>query len=169
MRFNLCPDPLLHLGLVAGVVLGQGSHAAEAWLAARKKELLEQGVASILAALVDLKPDTPEAAEEIRKAIGYFQANAVRMDYPQFIARQLPIGSGAIESTCKTLVEERAKGAGMRWDQAGAQAVLSLRAVQRSGRWRAFWKNHPQRRRPTVVARRSATPATVQALKRQAA
>jgi len=158
-----------HLGLVAGVVLGQGSGAAEAWRAARKKELLEHGVAPILVALTDLKPNTPVAAEEVRKAIGYFQTNAARMDYPGFIARQLPIGSGAIESTCKTLVEERAKGAGMRWTLAGAQAVLSLRAVQRSGRWRAFWTNHPQRRRPTVFARRPKELTTAQALARQAA
>src|SRR5258708_6836185 len=64
---------LEHLGLVAGLVLGQGSCAAAVWRAARKKELIEQGVALILAARGDLKPDTPEAAEEIRKAIGYFQ------------------------------------------------------------------------------------------------
>lgn len=160
---------LEHLGLVAGLVLGEGSHAAKAWLAARKKELLEQGVAPVLVALADLKPDTVVAAEEVRKAIGYFQANAVRMDYPQFITQQFPIGSGAIESTCKALVEERVKGAGMRWTQAGAQAVLSLRAVQRSGRWRAFWKNHPQRRRPTVCARRPSKPTTAQVLERKAA
>ena len=160
---------LEHLGWVAGVVLGQGSRAAETWRSARKMELLEQGAAPILVALADLTPDTPEAAEEVRQALGYFRANAARMDYPRFIARQFPIGSGAIESTCKTLVEERAKGAGMRWTPTGAQAVLSLRAVQRSGRWRAFWQNHPQRRRPTVFARRSAKPATVQALEGQAA
>jgi hypothetical protein len=160
---------LEHLGLVARIVLGQGSRATETWLAARKKELLEQGAAPILAALADLEPDTLEAAEEVRKGIGYFQTHAARMDYPQFIARQFPIGSGAIESTCKTLVEERAKGAGMRWTQAGAQAVLSLRAVQRSGRWRAFWKKHPQRRRPTVCARRPTKPTTVQSLERKVA
>lgn len=160
---------LEHLGLVAGVVLGQGSRAAEVWLASCKKELLAQGAAPILAALADLKPDTPEAAEEVRKAIGYFHANAARMDYPRFIARQFPIGSGAIESTCKTLVAERAKGAGMRWTPAGAQAVLSLRAVQRSGRWRPFWKTHPQRRRPPVFVRPPITPTTSQGLTKKAA
>lgn len=160
---------LEHLGVVGGIVLGHGSSAAAAWLAARKTELLQQGAAPILAALADLKPATPEAAEEVRKTLGYFRANAERMEYPRFIARQLPIGSGAIESTCKTLVEERAKGAGMRWSQAGAQAVLSLRAVQRSGRWRAFWQKHPQRRRPTVLARRLPKLTPTQALERTAA
>jgi hypothetical protein len=160
---------LEHLGLVAGLIWGQGSRAATDWQVARKTELLEQGVAPVLVALADLTPDTITAAEEVRKALGYFQVNAARMDYPRFIAQHLPIGSGAIESTCKTLVEERAKGAGMRWTEQGAQAVLSLRAVQRSGRWRTFWDHHPQRRRPTVRARRPETPTTTHLLARKAA
>jgi len=160
---------LEHLGRVAGVVLGSGSLAATKWLTERHQELREQGATPILTALAALKPETPEAAEEVRKAIGYFQTNATRMDYPQFLAQHFPIGSGAIESTCKTLIEERVKGAGMRWTQQGAQAVLSLRAVQRSGRWRAFWQHHPQRRRPTICARRPSNPPTGQTAARKAA
>jgi hypothetical protein len=68
------------------------------------------------------------------------------MDYPRFVARQTPIGSGAVESTCKVLIAARTKGAGMRWSRAGAQALVSLRALHRSGRWDAFWHTQPQRR-----------------------
>lgn len=160
---------LEHLGRVAGVLIGPGSPTAKAWLSDRHRELLEEGVAPVLAALADLKPATLEATEEVRKALGYFQTNAARMDYPRFLAQHVPIGSGAIESACKTLIEERAKGAGMRWTQAGAHAVLSLRAVQRSGRWRAFWKGHPQSRRPTICARRTAKPTTIQTTERKVA
>jgi len=78
------------------------------------------------------------------------------MDYPCFVARHLPIGSGAVESSCKTLIEEREKGAGMRWERGDAQAVATLRALWRSGRWKAFWASHPQCRRPPVVHRPSA-------------
>ena len=160
---------LEHLGLVAGLVLGHGNRAAEAWLAERKTELLAHGTAPILVALADLRPDTSDAAEEVRKAISYFQTHAARMDYPRFIAQHFPIGSGAIESTCKALIEERVKGAGMRWTPTGAQAVLSLRAVQRSGRWRTFWKTHPQRRRPTVCARHHPKTTPLQTSEKQAA
>ena len=58
------------------------------------------------------------------------------MNYPRFVAQQLPIGLGAIESIGKSLIEEREKGAGMRWTEPGAQAVASLRALHRSGDWR---------------------------------
>ena len=67
---------------------------------------------------------------------------------------QLPIGSGVVESANKTLITAREKGAGMRWRGPGAQAVASLRAVHRSGRWDAFWRTQPQRRRPAVFPRR---------------
>jgi hypothetical protein len=160
---------LQHLSVVANAVFGQGSAAAKTWAEPLEKRLLAEGAGPILQALADLPPAETEAREVVRKAIGYFGTNAARMDYPRFVALHLPIGSGAVESGCKTLIEERAKGAGMRWTPAGAQAVLSLRAVQRSGRWRPFWKAHPQRRRPAVFARRHANPSTYQDLERKAA
>ncbi|MBA2450412.1 MAG: hypothetical protein H0V51_20550, partial [Chloroflexi bacterium] len=111
----------------------------------------------VLAALEALAPAAgTETAEEVRKALGYFTTNASRMDYPRFLARQVPIGSGAVECACKTLVQARAKQAGLRWSRAGVQAVLSLRAVHRSGRWDQFWQTRPQRRRPAVFPRRGA-------------
>ena len=143
-----------HLGTVASAVFGQGSQAGAEWLRLRKQHLEEHGPAPVLAALAELRPEEEGAAEEVRKAVGYFTEHAARMDYPTFIALQLPIGSGAIESACKTLIEEREKGAGMRWTKAGAQSVATLRALHKSGRWVAFWKAHPQRRRPAVFPRR---------------
>ncbi len=150
-----------HLGTVATAVLGHGTAAAHAWCEPLKEKLLTAGVAPILEALGDLAPTDPTAAEEVRKALGYFTTNARRMDYPTFLARHLPIGSGAVESSCKTLIEEREKGAGMRWTKGDAQAVASLRALWRSGRWKQFWTTHPQCRRPPV-ARYPATGETLE-------
>lgn len=150
-----------HLWTVANAVYGPGSAAAATWVAPLKRGLLATGVPPVLAALGELHPADPKAAEEVRKARDYFTDHAARMDYPQFIARQLPIGSGVVESANKTLITAREKGAGMRWTRTGAQAVASLRAVHRSGRWDAFWRSHPQRRRPAVAPRRP-RPSTAQ-------
>ena len=143
-----------HLWTVANAVFGTGSAAAAAWVAPLKRRLEQDGVAPGLTALTALEPPGADAADEIRKAQQYFTDQAARMDYPRFVARQLPIGSGVIESANKTLITAREKGAGMRWSRSGAQAVASLRAVQRSGRWEAFWRTHPQRRRAAVFPRR---------------
>ncbi len=135
-----------YLWSVGHALFGAGTAETVCWVEARKDQLYEQGVAPVLAALEASHPPHAEAAEVVRMAHGYFTTQAARMDYPRFVARQFPIGSGAVESTCKSLVEARAKQAGMRWSRAGAQTVLSLRALQRSGRWTRFWQTHPQRR-----------------------
>jgi hypothetical protein len=135
-----------YLWSVGHALFGVGTPEAVRWVEALKDQLYTQGIAPVLAALQASQPGTDDAAEAVRIAHGYFTTQAARMDYPRFVARQFPIGSGAVESTCKSLVEARAKQAGMRWSRPGAQAVLSLRALQRSGCWDAFWRTQPQRR-----------------------
>lgn len=78
-------------------------------------------------------PRGPAAAEALRRERAYVADNAARLDYPRFVDARLPIGSGAVESLCKTLIGARAKGAGMRWTRAGLQAVGALRAVRACG------------------------------------
>ncbi|MDQ2831187.1 MAG: ISKra4 family transposase, partial [Chloroflexota bacterium] len=129
----------------AGRVIFDTPDALAAWAAPLKDALYEQGAPAILAAFDALIPPGPAAAEVLCRERAYFADNATRMDYPRYVAAQLPIGSGAIESLCKTLIEARAKGAGMRWTRAGVQAVATLRAVRASGDWAAFWATHPLR------------------------
>ncbi|MCA1599099.1 MAG: ISKra4 family transposase [Chloroflexi bacterium] len=135
-----------YLWEVGNAVFGAGSARAAGWVQPLKDRLYEQGAAPVLAALHALTPDTDAAV--VRVALGYVTTQAARLDYPRFVARSLPIGSGAVESTCKVLSAARAKGAGMRWNRPGLQAIASLRALQRSGRWDRFWQTHPQRRAP---------------------
>lgn len=142
-----------HLWAVAGAVWGAGTPQASAWAKPLKRRLLEAGVQPVICALEERATAAPHAAEAVRQALGYFTTNAARMDYPTFVDRQFPIGSGAVESAGKLLVAEREKGAGMRWTRAGAQAVATLRALHRSGRWDDFWQTQPQRRRPAVFPR----------------
>jgi len=148
-----------HLWKVANTVFGAGTAPAAAWVEPLKIRLLTAGPAPVLAALHELTPEATRdgAAEELRKARDYFTDHADRMDYPRFVARQLPIGSGGVESACKTLIQAREKQAGMRWSHDGAQVVASLRALHRSGRWDHFWQSQPQRRRPPIVPRPSAS------------
>jgi hypothetical protein len=129
-----------------------------AWVEPLKDALYTQGAGAVLAALdaLALEPAAATAADLLRTTRAYFADNAARMDYPRFVAQRLPIGSGAIESMCKSLIEEREKGAGMRWTGPGAQAVASLRALHRSGDWTAFWPRHPLR--PRAPRARAARP-----------
>lgn len=76
------------------------------------------------------------------EVLGYFANQVHRMDYPTYEANGWYIGSGAVESACKTVVGQRLKGAGMRWGEAGAHAVCHVRALYRSEhtQWTDFWR-----------------------------
>jgi hypothetical protein len=80
-------------------------------------------------------------SEKVAETVGYLEHNAHRMEYPEYLAEGWHIGSGPVESACKTLVGQRLKLAGMRWGEEGSHAVCHLRALYRSekGQWDAFW------------------------------
>ena len=81
-----------------------------------------------------------QVQEKLGKAITYFTNHLEMMDYCGYRADKLPIGSGVTEAACKVIVKERMSGSGMKWKERGAQAVLTLRALIKSGgRWDQFW------------------------------
>jgi len=82
-----------------------------------------------------LYPRGTPMPDSVRHAIGYLFRNRHRMDYRTFRQQGLPIGSGTIESACKTVVQARMKQAGMRWSRNGAQSMLALRCLLLSNRW----------------------------------
>lgn len=73
--------------------------------------------------------------------LNYLGNNVGRMDYPSYLKKGWQIGSGAIESACKTVVNQRLCLGGMRWGEEGSDAVAHLRALYRSDadQWEAFW------------------------------
>lgn len=89
--------------------------------------------------------DVSSRAEAVREAhrvlLVYFTNQVHRMDYPGYRAKGWLIGSGPVEAACKQVVGQRMKGSGMRWGEAGADAVCHLRALFRSekGQWDAYW------------------------------
>ena len=65
----------------------------------------------------------------------YFIRNQHRMDYQKVASLNLPIGSGAMESAIRRVVNLRMKGASIYWLKETAEAMLMLRAYYKSGRW----------------------------------
>jgi hypothetical protein len=68
----------------------------------------------------------------------YFKNQRDRMDYADYQAQGLPIGSGVVEAACKTLATQRLKRSGMSWRD-GKQAILTIRSLQQSDRWASAW------------------------------
>lgn len=82
-----------------------------------------------------------EVQEEYDRLLKYLKNNQHRMDYPRYLRRGWQIASGAVESACKRVVNQRLCMGGMRWGETGSDAVVHLRALYQSDpdQWDAFW------------------------------
>lgn len=78
--------------------------------------------------------------KRLQTELTYFRNQRQRMHYAEYIRQHLPIASGVMEASCKTLVTQRLKRSGMAWTMSGGQAILTLRSLIQSNRWRPAWK-----------------------------
>jgi hypothetical protein len=87
-------------------------------------------------------PRKKTVQEKHAEILNYMTNNVHRMDYPTYLANGWMIGSGAVESACKTVVGQRLKQAGMRWREYGTDSMCQLRALFKSeaSQWQAFWQ-----------------------------
>ena len=112
-----------------------------------RHQLKHEGGATMLATLesIELSSYPQPARQAHADCLRYFHNHHQRMDYPRYVANGWQIGSGPVESACKTVVANRLKGSGMRWGEDGSDAVCHLRALYLSqpGQWESFWKNYP--------------------------
>jgi hypothetical protein len=93
---------------------------------------VEQAIRDIQAQPVENK----KAQEAKTSLINYYGQNKQRMDYARYVKIGAGIiGSGAIESAHRTVIQKRLKQSGQRWGLTGAQNVLNLRVVYMSNQW----------------------------------
>ena len=116
------------------------------WLAARLEDLDYGDIDGICKAareypLVGVKKD------QLDTALGYFENNAPRMRYHWFRQCGLFVGSGVVEASCKSVIGQRLKQAGMHWTVDGADAIIALRCREASSTWEAICNSpHTQTR-----------------------
>jgi hypothetical protein len=101
-----------------------------------------QGGQSIVATLEQLSlPKKRSVRAQDEETLGYLRNNVHRMNCPRYLANGWCIGSGAMESACKTVVGQRLKLSSMRWGEQGTDDMCQLRALYRSEpkQWDLFW------------------------------
>jgi hypothetical protein len=126
------------LTLVGQTCFGRGTPAGSAWLAAQLHELKHAGPRTVLATVQNLllrQPDAPDLPTHL----AYLTKRTAQMQYPTFQHAGWPIGSGAVESGNKLVVEARLKGSGMHWAPAHVDPMLALRNIVCSDRWDEAW------------------------------
>lgn len=121
--------------------------ARQNWTDETCHQLKHEGGSAVRARLeaLDVSSASAEARETYRRTVQYFHNHEHRMDYPRYVRNGWQIGSGPVESACKTVVGNRLKGGGMRWGEDGADAVCHLRGLYLSepACWESFWNPPP--------------------------
>lgn len=119
---------------------------APQWLAQRQQELQQNQLAQVLAALAPHVEGAAvaEAAAPVRRCQRYLSQRAEQLNYRAALAAGLPIGSGAIESGHRSVVQARLKLTGAWWRRENAEKMLALRVVRANGEWLAYWQQQRQ-------------------------
>lgn len=85
----------------------------------------------------------------IAAALRYIRKRKDKMRYASHYQENLPIGSGATESTCWQM-QQRVKLPGQSWQPDGLRGTLSIRGLVLSDRWDTAWPHYASRHRMEV-------------------
>ncbi len=75
------------------------------------------------------------SAKKIAREVNYFADRRDFMQYADFARRGIPLGSGAMESAIRRVVNLRLKGPSIFWRSSNAERMLHLRSYLKAGRW----------------------------------
>jgi len=132
----------------AGCLHPEGSQALRQWVDEQLAKLRKGQIPRLLedlAATYNAIPKTGPGNKGRRKRLfnilDYLAKHDHRMPYAELRARELDIGSGAVEGAVRNLVGLRLDGPGMRWGRDRAEMVLHLRCIVLNGLWDSFCKS----------------------------
>ncbi len=127
-----------HLHAVSKLRKDWNSTQRKRWVTVQRKRLLQGEVEQVITAIGSFCKGRNSKA--IRTHQNYFVTHRQRMAYDKIATLKLPIGSGAIESTIRRVVNLRLKGPCIFWCKGHAEQLLMLRSFYKSGRWNLFKK-----------------------------
>ena len=104
----------------------------------RWKRLFKEGRVETVVKEAEKMADGGKNAAEVDRKLQYYRDNYDRMKYGEYILNGWFIGSGVVESGCKCVVQQRLDLSGMHWSLQGAEALLPVRALYKSGRLDEF-------------------------------
>jgi len=132
-----------HLAAVGRALFGEDRAKLKAWLRPLMRQLKNESALKVVEQLEDILAQLPNGAssQAVQKEVNYFRQHQHRMDYRAGRRRGEPIGSGAIESTCRQ-AQCRFKRPGQFWSTRGDEALLCLETFWRNGRWHLLFPHN---------------------------
>lgn len=134
--YHLCD----YLGAAAGSI---SPNNKKGWLADQKRNLKEGNISEVIGAIKPhVEPDSvPKEEAPVRTCYNYMRNRRGQFNYKQALDEGLPIGSGAVESAHRYIIQDRLKIAGAWWTSENAHNMLALRALRANKRWEFYWES----------------------------
>lgn len=124
-----------HLWAVARAMHPEDEAAARAWVEPLVEKLKAGGGVEVIENLESLlKRLRGERREAVQSGVNYLQSHRERLDYDVARRRGEPLGSGAMEATCRQY-QCRFKRPGQFWSEAGDESLMCLETFWRNDRW----------------------------------
>ena len=124
-----------HLWSVAHTLHPDDVAAARAWVEPLLDKLQADASCEVITELAQLRERVEGAARAtVERETAYLQTHRERLAYGTAKKQGEPLGSGAMESTCRQY-QVRFKRTGQFWTQTGDEARMSLETFRRNGRW----------------------------------
>jgi hypothetical protein len=118
------------------------------WLEEQKQLLREsrsEAVQDNLAPFLEHHPAASRLEAPVQACYRYLENRPGQFDYQRALAVGLPIGSGAVESAHRYVIQQRLKMAGAWWNEDNAAKMIQLRVVRANQEWEAYWQNQSQK------------------------
>jgi hypothetical protein len=149
------PHASEYVALIGAAIWGADTPTTQQWLKTQLTTLKHEGAEAVLPTLRTLVQSHAQLPD-LAGHLAYLEKRAGHMQYPFYLAQGWPIGSGAVESGNKLVVEARLKGAGMHWARAHVNPMLALRNAACGDRWDEAWSHTVAFRRQQRVQQRLA-------------
>lgn len=125
----------------AAPVCAPGS--SKPWVSQQKEALLENGVDQVLERMEPYL-EGPECESEqapVRACHRYLSNQRECLDYKGAREAGLPIGSGEIEASHRSVLQQRLKLSGAWWLTHTAHLMAALRVHRANGEWNSYWQD----------------------------
>ncbi len=123
-----------HLADITELCASWSPEKKKRWVRTMRKQLKDGRVDLVIKAARELCKAGRNAAL-IRTEVEYFVKRKDLMRYRAFRRRGIPLGSGAVESAIRRVINLRLKGPSIFWRGENAERMLHMRAYLKAGRW----------------------------------
>jgi len=121
-----------HLHKFADTLCFETPKSKELWCDRQKELLLDSQTQKVIENISQISGKEKDKQD----LMNYYQNNINRMDYKKYRETGCGIiGSGAIESAHRTVIQKRMKLSGQHWSRSGARNMLRLRIISMNRQW----------------------------------